>query len=113
MSKRLIAGLIALGIISQIPSLYGFGQHLIAKRHIQNGCKAFMQDSGGKDADNVGIFQTEFSKAALHDIRFLPIAKASDALDASRNQAVLSGFETEWIDALGTVQGLCLSYAQS
>jgi len=110
MPRRLIAALISIGILFQVPSLYGFGQHLIANHHIQKGCKAFMQDFGGKDADYVGEFQTEFSKAALHDIKFLPVAKASDSLDSNRNEARLSGFESEWIDALGTVQGLCWSY---
>ena len=93
-----------------LPGAYSLGERLGAKRHIQNGCEAFMKDFGAKDIDNISVFQDEFSKAALADPIYLPIAQASDLLDASRDIAVVNNFETEWLDALGKVQGLCASY---
>ena len=80
-----------------------------AKSHIVTGCEAFMADGGRKDSELVGIFQDEFSKAALKDASFLSIAKASDSLDADIQIAADNGFLAEWRDALSTVQGLCWS----
>jgi len=106
----LIAGLTTLSLCLIVPQTYTFLSRVEAKRHIDSGCKAFASDWGGKDSVNVGMFQTEFSLAALADPIYLPIAKASDALDASREQSARNGFEREWIDALGTIQGLCQSF---
>ena len=106
----LVLGVSTLSLCLVLPQTYSLLARLDAKRHIDLGCKAFASDWGGKDSVNVGVFQTEFSLAALADPVYLPVAKASDALDASREQSVRAGFEREWIDALGTIQGLCQSY---
>lgn len=110
MNKRLLYVVAFFAVILILPGTYSLGERLIAKSHIQKGCKAFMQDSGLKNPNEVGIFQSEFSKAALMDPTYIPIAKASDSLDTNRRGAELSGFETEWLDALSTVQGLCWSF---
>lgn len=109
MNKRLTAMAAILTLLVAAPGLYSMGERLIAKRHITNGCKAFLSNYGA-DGPNVSIFQNEFSKAALSDPAYLSIAKASDSLDATRIQAANAGFEREWIDALGAIQGLCWSH---
>ena len=110
MNKRLTGTAVVLVLLLAAPGLYSMTERLNAKRHITNGCKAFVNDYGAKNPSAVGIFQTEFSKAALSDPTYLPLAAASDSLDATRIQAKNAGFEREWIDALGVVQGLCWSH---
>ena len=102
------AVIVALLIV--LPGAYSLGERLVAKKHMQNGCEAFMNDMGAKDVDNIAIFQDAFSKAALADPIYLPIAQASDLLDSSIDIAFENNFETEWRDALNKVQGLCWSY---
>ena len=109
MNKRLMYFAAIVALLLVLPGAYSLGERIVAKRHIQNGCEAFMKDFGAKDIDNVSVFQEEFSKAALADPIYLPVAQASDALDASRDIAARNGFEQQWIEALGIVQGLCWS----
>jgi len=110
MNKRLMYFAVIVALLLVLPGAYSLGERLIAKQHIQNGCEAFMNDKGAKDGDNISIFQDAFSKAALADPTYLPIAQASDLLDASLDIAYANDFETEWRDALSKVQGLCWSY---
>ena len=103
---------ILLVISFAIPPLYSLVMHVQAKSHIATGCEAFMADGGQKNSNQVEIFQNEFSKAALKDPAYLPIAKASDSLDANLEVALSNGFVNEWRDALSTVQGLCWSVGE-
>lgn len=107
----LLLGVVLL-ISFAIPPLYSLVMHVQAKAHIAAGCEAFMADGGGKNPTQVGIFQNEFSKAALKDPVYLPIAKASDSLDADIEIALTNGFVSQWRDALSTVQGLCWSVGE-
>jgi hypothetical protein len=95
-----------------IPPLHSLAMRIQAKSHVTAGCKAFMEDGGQKYSYLVGIFQNEFSKAALKDLAYLPIAKASDSLDADLQIATRNGFSTEWRDSLSTIQGLCWSIGE-
>lgn len=110
MNKRLMYFAVIVALLLALPGVYSLGERLVAKKHIQNGCQAFANDMGAKDSDNVSIFQEAFSKAALADPIYLPIAQASDLLDASLDIAFANNFGTEWRDALSKVQGLCWSY---
>ncbi len=110
MSKRLMYFAVIVALLLVLPGAYSLGERLVAKKHIQTGCEAFAKDQGAKDGENVSIFQEAFSKAALADPIYLPIAQASDLLDASLDIAFANNFGTEWRDALNKVQGLCWSY---
>ncbi len=100
--------LIVVSIVSlSLPQVYSLVMRVQAKSHINAGCVAFMSDLGAKLPSRVETFQTEFSLAALKDPAYLPIAKASDLLDADISMAISNQFVAEWRDALSTIQGLC------
>jgi hypothetical protein len=105
----LIALVLATALAVAVPPIYSLAIKAQAKSHLVAGCEAFMADAGAKESENVLKFHREFSKAALKDPAYLPIAKASDWMGAEFSLAATNNFVAEWRDASASIQGLCWS----
>ena len=92
---------LSIGLGVAVPLTYSFIMRVQAKSHIAKGCKAMNSNPSDNSA------RAHFSKAALLDPAYLPLAAASVASVVDRQTAQRFGYEQQWLNGLSTIQGVC------
>ena len=95
---------LSLSLAIAVPLTYSLAMRFQAKSHVIKGCK-YVYNPPSENAA-----RAQFSKAALLDPVYVPLAAAAVATTVDRATAQRFGYEQQWLNGLSVIQGFCDNY---
>jgi hypothetical protein len=92
---------LSLSLAIAVPLTYSLAMRLQAKSHVTKGCK-YVYNPPTENAA-----RAQFSKAALLDPVYIPLAAAAITTLVDRPTAERYEYLQQWLNGMATIQGVC------